>query len=258
MSEIKKSFVKLAAATVLLGAVLACSVVSFGWFSKNDTVSSSGMRVSVEGDLEILAARDEGGDIGVYEPSADMEHLPGATQDSIVRPGAAGCIEFYVRDPERETLDFSYELGAVNDEFFADGSDGFYAGTSDTRRTQALKYLNSHIMFFRNFDGTTYSDWIRPGETVSHSGAENPCRVRAYWVWVPWYDNIFSTDADRLIDEADKDAIAAYYSASAAADELFVGANVGEQGYNEADYIIGTTLQYICIEVKVRRADNDS
>jgi len=101
-----------------------------------------------------------------------------------------------------------------------------------------------------------YSGRIAPGEAVRLTATEadtvqGACPVTVYWVWVPWYSDIFSAEST-LMAEADRAQAAAYYADGTHADEMFREGLVNEQGFNEADYIIGTTLKYICFDLTVQ------
>ena len=116
---------------------------------------------------------------------------------------------------------------------------------------KALQHINAHLLFFRekNADGT-YSGWIPGGQSEQVTATAQEQAVTVYWVWVPWYSDIFSAGSP-MIASADRERIAAHYGAEHKAD-MFDGGEVSEDGYNKADYIIGTTLRHMCFDLTVQ------
>ena len=74
--------------------------------------------------------------------------------------------------------------------------------------------------------------------------------MTVYWVWVPWYSDIFESGA--LIAEKDRADIAAYYGSKEHLSEMFESGEKSGDGYNKADYIIGTTLRHMCFDLTVQ------
>ncbi len=178
----------LIAAAVIAFAVFAATV-GFSWFADSAEASATGMSVSAKENLEIRA--EEGGkNIAVMAPSADMEHFGGENLTGI-RPGVSGQFTFYVYDPGRTEFDFSYVLTVKNNEV-AENS-GFYAGTEEDQRTAALELVKAHLLLFRErSESGTYSGWISDGEAQKVSATGQEQAVTVYWVWVPWYSDIFT------------------------------------------------------------------
>lgn len=76
--------------------------------------------------------------------------------------------------------------------------------------------------------------------------------MRIYWVWIPWYSDIF-TPGSTVLTESERAEIAAYYtSGEQALAEMFNGGTADEQSFNEADYVIGTTIRYLCFCLNVQ------
>lgn len=230
-------------------AVFAASV-GFSWFTNSAGASATGMSVSAKGNLEIRAVRD-GANIAVMQPSADMEHF--SANLTGIRPGESGSFTFYVYNPDRANFSFSYVLTVTNNEFLpGDTNKGFYADTTEAMREKALQHINAHLLFFRekNADGT-YSGWIPGGQSEQVTATVQEQAVTVYWVWVPWYSDIF-TDSGTLIDSVDRAKIAEYYGSGEHLSEMFESGEKSEDGYNKADYIIGTTLRHMCFDLTVQ------
>ena len=230
-------------------AVFAASV-GFSWFTNSVGASATGMSVSAKGSLEIRAVSG-GANIAVMQPSADMKHF--GTDLTGIRPGESGSFTFYVYNPNRADFSFSYVLTVTNNEFFPGDTKnkGFYADTTEAMQKEALQHINAHLLFFRekNEDGT-YSGWIHGGQSEQVTATVQEQAVTVYWVWVPWYSDIFASGT--LIAEKDRADIAAYYGSGEHLSEMFESGEKSEDGYNKADYIIGTTLRHMCFDLTVQ------
>lgn len=249
MSKKTSAFVGLLLAAAMIAFAVFAASVGFSWFTNSVGASATGMSVSAKGSLEIRAVRD-GANIAVMQPSADMKHF-GSEKLTGIRPGESGSFTFYVYNPNRADFSFSYVLTVTNNEFFpGDTNKGFYADTTEAMQKKALQHINAHLLFFRekNVDGT-YSGWIPGGQLEQVKATAQEQAVTVYWVWVPWYSDIFASGA--LIAEKDRAKIAAHYGEEHKAD-MFDGGEVSEDGYNKADYIIGTTLRHMCFDLTVQ------
>ena len=208
--------------------------------------------------------------VGVSEITAGSPKIgynPQAPEN--LYPGVSGSFTFYVNDStdfsSENNFIFDYKVSAENNRPDYKGSseypDGFYKNASSAEREEALKYLNSHLMFFKSKDGEKFSDWIRPGEvvTVNTSGLGNPpYEVTIYWTWVADYNQIFAENSP-VVDEATRATIAAYYQLSKnslckfeenedpnTADEITL-----EKAYNTADTFMGSVIKHIFFKVEV-------
>lgn len=249
MSKKTSAFVGLLLAAAMIAFAIFAASVGFSWFTNSVGASATGMSVSAKGSLEIRAVSG-GANIAVMQPSADMKHF-GSEKLTGIRPGESGSFTFYVYDPGRTKFDFSYVLTVTNNEFRpGDTNKGFYADTTEDMQKKALQHINAHLLFFRekNADGT-YSGWIPGGQPEQVTATAQEQAVTVYWVWVPWYNDIFASGA--LIAEEDRAKIAAHYGEEHKAD-MFDGGEVSEDGYNKADYIIGTTLRHMCFDLTVQ------
>ena len=246
MSKKTSAFVGLLLAAAMIAFAIFAASVGFSWFTNSAGASATGMSVSAKGSLEIRA--DSGGaNIAVMQPSADMKHF-GIEKLTGVRPGESGSFTFYVYDPGRTEFDFSYVLTVKNNEFT--DNQGFYAGTSEEQREAALKLVKAHLLLFKKYADGTYSGWIPGGQSEQVKATAQEQAVTVYWVWVPWYSDIFASGA--LIAEEDRADIAAYYGSEEHLSEMFESGEKSEDGYNKADYIIGTTLRHMCFDLTVQ------
>ena len=249
MSKKTSAFVGLLLAAAMIAFAIFAASVGFSWFTNSVGASATGMSVSAKGSLEIRAVSG-GANIAVMQPSADMKHF--GTDLTGIRPGESGSFTFYVYDPGRTEFDFSYVLTVTNNEFLpGDTNKGFYADTTEDMQEKALQHINAHLLFFRekNADGT-YSGWIPGGQSEQVTATAQEQAVTVYWVWVPWYSDIFASGA--LIAEEDRADIAAYYGRGEHLSEMFESGEKPEDGYNKADYIIGTTLRHMCFDLTVQ------
>lgn len=250
MSKKTSAFVGLLLAAAMIAFAVFAASVGFSWFTNSVGASATGMSVSAKGSLEIRAIRG-GTNIAVMQPSADMKHF---SEDLTgIRPGESGSFTFYVYDPGRTEFDFSYVLTVTNNEFFPGDTKnkGFYADTTEDMQKKALQHINAHLLFFRekNADGT-YSGWIPGGQSEQVTATVQEQAVTVYWVWVPWYSDIFANGT--LIAEKDRTKIAEYYGSGEHLSEMFESGEKSEDGYNKADYIIGTTLRHMCFDLTVQ------
>ena len=251
MSKKTSAFVGLLLAAAMIAFAVFAASVGFSWFTNSVGASATGMSVSAKGSLEIRAVSG-GANIAVMQPSADMKHF-GSEKLTGIRPGESGSFTFYVYDPGRTKFDFSYVLTVTNNEFPPGDTKnkGFYADTTEAMQKEALQHINAHLLFFRekNADGT-YSGWIPGGQSEQVTATVQEQTVTVYWVWVPWYSDIFARGA--LIAEKDRADIAAYYGSEKHLSEMFESGEKSEDGYNKADYIIGTTLRHMCFDLTVQ------
>ena len=249
MSKKTSAFVGLLLAAAMIAFAVFAASVGFSWFTNSAGASATGMSVSAKGSLEIRAVSG-GANIAVMQPSADMKHF--GTDLTGIRPGESGSFTFYVYDPGRTEFDFSYVLTVTNNEFApGDTNKGFYADTTEDMQKKALQHINAHLLFFRekNADGT-YSGWIPGGQSEQVIATAQEQAVTVYWVWVPWYSDIFANGT--LIAEKDRADIAAYYGREEHLSEMFESGEKSGDGYNKADYIIGTTLRHMCFDLTVQ------
>lgn len=246
-------------AAILLALAIIAAAIGFSWFSDSTEVSATGMSVSAKGDLQIRN-ESNGEDIGVAAPSKDMETISDLKQDpselteeGSVSPGSSGSFQFYVYNPRKSNYKFACDMKIVNNEF-ADNN-GYYTGALDDNKPHALQYANSHIMLFKSKENGEYSGWIKPGEPLEMTAVSYEQLVTVYWVWVPFYENIFRNDptVGAKISPADREQMQSYYAENETAhlEKMFAKGVKSSSGYNEADFIFGSTIQRICFDVSV-------
>ena len=250
MSKKTSAFVGLLLAAAMIAFAVFAASVGFSWFTNSVGASATGMSVSAKGNLEKRAVRD-GENIAVMQPSADMKHF--GVDLTGIRPGESGNFTFYVYNPNRAGFSSSYVLTVTNNEFSPGDTKnkGFYADTTEAMQKKALQHINAHLLFFRekNADGT-YSGWIPGGQSEQVKATAQEQAVTVYWVWVPWYSDIFESGA--LIAEKDRADIVEYYGSEEHLSEMFESGEKSGDGYNKADYIIGTTLRHMCFDLTVQ------
>ena len=255
MSKSAKAIVNLIISAVALVCVITLSIgVAFGWFAKNGTANANGMQVSISSDFVDIHADIDGKiiSVGADKPSSDMAHVPNGFSGKL-SPGCSGVIEFYSYHPSLSSYNFTYDISVKNNEFAENG--GFFADVDDTAKERALTYFNSHLMFFtsKSEDGV-YSGRIVPGESqsVAVNGTEiAPYPVKIYWIWIKWYDDVFSENSS-VIEKEERAKIAEYYTSTENISKMFYGGNNTEQAYNEADDLIGITLKRVCFSLNVQ------
>lgn len=259
MTKTGKVLWQLIIAALLLILALVSASIAFGWFYREKGVSATGMEVSALGAVEIRATAD-GPDISVTVPDKDMTLIengvnrPADGSDSnAFRPGAAGKFTFYVHNDFRSDYTVFLDIDVVNNQFADNGYEGWLPGSSEENRKRALQYINSHLMFFTDYDETDgYSGWIPPDgmSRFPVSPQDGTAEITLYWIWVPWYSDIFSADRG-VIAEEQRQAIADYYTLDENREKMFNG-DIGELEFNEADYVIGTTLEFVSFDIHVQ------
>lgn len=257
MSKTTSALLGLLVAAVMLVLAIIAAAIGFSWFSDSTEVSATGMSVSAKGDLQIRNVSGEK-DIGVIEPTETMEKInltqdpSKLTDEGSVSPGSSGSFSFYVYNPRRSNYTFACDMEIVNNWFAA--NDGYYTGALEENKTLALQYANSHIMLFAKKENGVYSGWIKPGEPLELTATNHEQLVTVFWVWVPFYNNIFesSTAGGVEISEADRKAMQEYYNKTENVSKMFARNVNSSVGYNEADFLFGSTIQRICFDVYVR------
>lgn len=259
MSKTTSALLGLLVAAVMLVLAIIAAAIGFSWFSDSTEASATGMSVSAKGDLQIRKVSG-GDDIGVIEPTETMEKInlsqdpSKLTDEGSVSPGSSGSFSFYVYNPHRSSYDFACDMEIVSNRFAT--NDGYYTGASEGNKSLALQYANSHIMLFAKKENGVYSDWIAPGKPLELTATSNEQEVTVFWVWVPFYDNIFNTDRYNVggveISEADRTAMQEYYGKAENVGRMFAQSGKSSASYNEADFLFGSTIQKICFDVYVR------
>lgn len=251
MSKQSKTLIKL----IVLGVLTVFAtipVIAFGWFSNNNGISASGTGVTVKSlGLEIRSERN-GADISVLEPSEEMKYIKNMIYDDEdkIRPSSSGYFEFYVHNANEDEYGFVFNAAVKNNEFSV--GEGFKTPSDAASREKALKYINSHIMMFTEYKDGVYSGYIPTDGSVKRKVTKDNDggHVVVYWIWIAYYDEIF-TDKKNIIEESARKEIADYYSKEENRAKMFEGDEADENGYNQADCVIGTTIQHICFALNV-------
>lgn len=240
-----------------LAAILAVlyAIGTFGWFSSAHRVTSNGTDVYTK-DVSVLEIRATaaGNDISVSVEENDMERLPfHAGGSTTLHPTSYGSFSFFVNESSSQAqipYSFLYKVTAENNRFRED--EGFDRNTDAAEREQALIYINSHLLFFLDYDADTglYSNWIRSGELIRCTANQNPQKVTVYWVWVDQYKQVFEENSG-LIEEETRKEIEAYYADKA--EMMLADGTSPAEAYNVADTLIGMTIKYVCFRVDVTK-----
>ena len=261
MSKTTSALLSLLIAAMLVVFAVIAATIGFGWFADSLDASATGMGVSAKGNLQIRKVPG-GKDVGVAQPESGMTRLELALDPSSltngsgenISPGASGSFTFYVYKPDRSTYSFICRPEVINDRFAA--NEGCYPDATEENKALALKFANSHIMMFRekSADGV-YSGWISPDKPMQVDAADHEQSVTIYWVWVPFYSYIFDGGWSKLAS-VDQAAIKAYYDQEDNLGKMFTQSGgvyrQSSTGYNEADFVFGSTLRRICFDVYVQ------
>ncbi len=242
----------------LVFSFVALIQVCFGWYAISKSATGNGIDIGVEGKGNIIIkAKTDSENIGVDVINSEMEKIKITdSSDNKLFPEICGSFTFFVsKDIENTTnFNFSYKISSKNNEFCKDPKypSGCYKGATEEDIALSLKYLSSHLLFFKEKDeNNRYKNWICANSSVFEKSTANTCEVKIYWVWVGNYSEIFNAN-NNLIEENTRIKIESYYSESKERlSEIFDGGIKKSENYNNADMTIGLTLRYICFEIEV-------
>lgn len=180
-----------------------------------------------------------------------------------LRPGSYGTLTFYLDPLAAGTLElrFSLSLGG-----FANVYDNEGDITSIERVTSesVANYLQGHILFFTGRpSGSTPEDFVYTGfvdgtfdystqgkTPVTADDATNGCyEITLYWEWLMTYDEI--EDTDKFPDDV-RDYFDDHRSYFLAKNVNSTDPTECNEGYNDADQIIGDNVNYIAVYVSDR------
>ena len=113
-----------------------------------------------------------------------------------IHPGSHGALHFWIVPKERQTIKINYNLKITPyKKQYPNTTDGKTdydaepspAALGDSDNTLAA-YVDSHILFFRHYDGEYYSDMIDDDfeeeiNFTQKNGKLQPYEVNVYWVW---------------------------------------------------------------------------
>ncbi|MDD6094972.1 MAG: hypothetical protein PUC29_04430 [Clostridia bacterium] len=250
--EIVKSFIKMLLPALAAITAIICAIYGFGWFSMSHQVAASGKNIHTK-DVGVLEIRElpDGIDISAETVEGIEYRLPINKKLTKLCPTASGNFTFYVYDSSSEAqipYSFLFRLSVENDRTCE--NEGFYPNTDAEERELAKQYINSHLLFFKEYDeeAKRYKGWMKSGELMRCTAEENPKEITVYWVWVDQYKQIFEENSV-LIDEETRKSIASYYETNP---ELILADGAGNaEDYNVADTLIGMTIKDVCFLIDV-------
>lgn len=221
----RTAFIKFASSAVLLCLIIF--VYTFSWFTmnKNADVTGGDMK-SVSLPFELKTEGTEGFldsclDSSYKRLGADSGVLTTADGQSIqwlvtkennannykdsetneddtgIHPGSNGTLRFWIVPKEQQTIKVNYNLKITPYKkqypTDSDGKTNYDAEPSPVALGESDKnladYVDSHILFFRHYDGKYYSDMIDDNFeeeikfTENDGGELQPYEVTVYWVW---------------------------------------------------------------------------
>lgn len=221
----RTAFIKFASSSVLLCLIIF--VYTFSWFTmnKNADVTGGDMK-SVSLPFELKTEGTEGFldsclDSSYKRLGADSGVLTTADGQSIqwlvtkdknannykdsetnedgtgIHPGSNGTLRFWIVPKEQQTIKVNYNLKITPYKkqypTDSDGKTDYDAEPSPVALGESDKnladYVDSHILFFRHYDGKYYSDMIDDDFKEEINFDENsdgelqPYEVTVYWVW---------------------------------------------------------------------------
>lgn len=221
----RAAFIKFASSAVMLCLIIF--VYTFAWFTmnKNDDVTGGNMK-SASVPFELKTEGSEGfldsyldssykrldSDSGVLT-TADGQSIQWLVTDGYnaknykdsetkedntgIHPGSRGTLHFWIVPKDQETIKVNYNLKITpykkQYSTDSDGKTDYDADPSPVALGESDKnladYVDSHILFFRHYDGKYYSDMIDDDFKEEIKFAENssgelqPYEVTVYWVW---------------------------------------------------------------------------
>ena len=220
----RTAFIKFASSAVLLCLIIF--VYTFSWFTmnKNADVTGGDMK-SVSLPFELKTEGTEGFldsylDSSYKRLGADSGVLTTADGQSIqwlvtkennannykdsetnedgtgIHPGSNGTLRFWIVPKEQQTIKVNYNLKITPYKkqypTDSDGKTDYDAEPSPVALGESDKnlanYVDSHILFFRHYDGKYYSDMIDDNfeeeiKFTENDGELQPYEVTVYWVW---------------------------------------------------------------------------
>lgn len=220
----RTAFIKFASSAVLLCLIIF--VYTFSWFTmnKNADVTGGDMK-SVSLPFELKTEGTEGFldsclDSSYKRLGADSGVLTTADGQSIqwlvtkeynannykdsetnedgtgIHPGSNGTLRFWIVPKEQQTIKVNYNLKITPYKkqypTTTDGKTDYDVEPSPVALGESDKnladYVDSHILFFRHYDETYYSDMIDDDfkeeiKFTENDGELQPYEVTVYWVW---------------------------------------------------------------------------
>lgn len=220
----RAAFIKFASSAVMLCLIIF--VYTFAWFTmnKNDDVTGGNMKSAsvpfelktegLEGFLDsyldssykrlnsdsgVLTTADGQSIQWLVTKDNNANNYKGSEtneDDTGIHPGSHGALHFWIVPKEQQTIKVNYNLKITpykKQYPTTDGKTDYDAEPSPTALGESDKtladYVDSHILFFRHYDGKYYSNMIDDDFKEEIKFAENssgelqPYEVTVYWVW---------------------------------------------------------------------------
>jgi len=248
------------AACCLLLSISFFVTVTYAWFTTNAYASANGITMQVAGEIPLKIYKElktENEDISSATISATSVHIDSEISDgySTIQPGSYGRFTYYAEyntGSHTDSFHYNFSLKIVNNVYAEE--EGYQSGVKEVAKEESLRFVNSHLLFFTNLSAEgVYSNWIMSDKNYEFNFVESESNYiderTIYWVWVQDYDDLFGASTT-LISAEDKAEITSYYSIEENRKYIFLNEEKSLDGYDGADYTIGTTLKYICFELK--------
>lgn len=140
----------------------------------------------------------------IYWLMNDESNMKNQSADSAgINPGTSGKLTFYVVPKQSGRLDIKFKLNITGYTESGTGDNTTYAPVKDE---DINNYVNGHIMFFENYDGTkkTYSKFLHNEtfeRTFDDCKVDEPIAVDIYWVWPNTLGQILLKSSDSNLSE---------------------------------------------------------
>lgn len=311
----RTAFIKFASSAVLLCLIIF--VYTFSWFTmnKNADVTGGDMK-SVSLPFELKTEGTEGFldsclDSSYKRLGADSGVLTTADGQSIqwlvtkdynannykdsetnedgtgIHPGSRGTLRFWIVPKEQQTIKVNYNLKITPYKkqypTTTDGKTDYDAEPSPVALGESDKnladYVDSHILFFRHYDGKYYSDMIDDDfkeeiKFVENSDGElQPYEVTVYWVWPETLGNAVlensskgvickTTDGtNEVLEKLNKNPggfLKDYEGGKLTQDDITKNYSKLSIQYNNADEDIGDYIMFLTAEMTVSPVNSEN
>lgn len=311
----RTAFIKFASSAVLLCLIIF--VYTFSWFTmnKNADVTGGDMK-SVSLPFELKTEGTEGFldsclDSSYKRLGADSGVLTTADGQSIqwlvtkeynannykdsetnedgtgIHPGSRGTLRFWIVPKEQQTIKVNYNLKITPYKkqypTTTDGKTDYDAEPSPVALGESDKnladYVDSHILFFRHYDETYYSDMIDDNFeeeikfTEDSNGELQPYEVTVYWVWPETLGNAVlensskgvickTTDGtNEVLEKLNKNPgsfLKDYDGGKLTQDDITKNYSRLSIQYNNADEDIGDYIMFLTAEMTVSPVNSEN
>ena len=281
LQSVRESLRTLSLSTLLLIVTTAVALVAVGslaWMSENRKLDADGVHANMDDELfELGVTQTSSSSLSGYANKLqtndqnisilcdlDVYSVDGDTQ---VRPGSHGTLTFNII-PKKDNLTF-----AVRVDFRAITSSHSIINASSTLDQKcAANYLNGHLIVFTNEGRTTMlknGDIYGSGESnyfyiTTATVADTPTPVTLYWEWAQTYERLKTilNENNILLSYQTPSENSAQLTSAQEALYIFHFNNLNDNnyndGYNDADQVIGDYVRYILADVTVQTAPSQS